>query len=512
MILDVRISPIIVAYSTLKNPIKTAFRRLFKYVNKRYDMLFNVNVKRILTADVRTSGILFLITLFAAIVIFLGLFLFVTNFTPDKTSLFTNTANLITKFSGVAISLITVQRLGFKSREGKYYLYLVVGLALWACASSIWAYYELGLGINTPYPSIADFFWLSGYIFLSYHYYHSFRVWKQARIIRLRSVFISVISTSILIGLLIYFSFQGSDDEGRFDLTTIIVSNLYVVGDGVLLVPAIVIIWSLRREDILLLHRILISLFIVINTLGDVGYVYHEILVDKTTFAQQEWIWWLVYPIAHLVLITGLLWYNIISVKIKNNVQDALDKRYPYLEKLWNETTDDDHKSNMSESEEVKSEDGFVEHLTHPETINHKIENTLRKTNEDILILISNEGIYLKIKVEIYKLIKILVELNVDVRILIPGSDRLRDLAIELEKHSKFRFQRLYRPLSNDSVIFVIDSNAILDLEFKKEEDISNSEKKVLIYSEKESQVQSNIVVFENCWMLPLLHEKMPNQ
>jgi hypothetical protein len=206
------------------------------------------------------------------------------------------------------------------------------------------------------------------------------------------------------------------------------------------------------------------------------------------------------------------LWYNRISVKIKNNVQDALDKRYPYLEKLWNETTDDDHKSDMSESEESESEEGFVEHLTHPEIINHKIESTLRKTNEDILILIATEGIYLKIKVEIYKLIKILVELNVDVRILIPGSDKLRDLAIELEKHSKFRFQRLYRPLSNDSVIFVIDSNAILDLEFKKEEDISNSEKKLLIYSEKESQVQSNIVVFENCWMLPLLHEKMPNQ
>lgn len=119
--------------------------------------------------------------------------------------------------------------------------------------------------------------------------------------------------------------------------------------------------------------------------------------------------------------------------------------------------------------------------------------------------------IYLKIKIEIYKLIKILVELNVDVRILIPWSDRLPDLIIELEKHSKFNFQRLYRPLNNDSVIFVIDSNAILDLEFKKDENISNSEK-LLIYSEKESQVQSNIVVFENCWMLPLLHEKLPNQ
>ena len=472
-------------------------------------MLFNVN--RILTADVRTSGIILLTTLVVAILILLGLYLLFANFAPDKSPVFINTANVIAIFSSVAMSLITVQRLGFKSRGGKYYLSLVAGTALWACAHSIWAYYELGLGIETPYPSIADFFWLAGYPFLSYHFYHSFRVWKQARIIRLRSLFISVISTSVPIGLLIYLSLQGSD-EGGFDLTTIIVSNLYVVGDGVLLVPAIVIIWSLRRGDILLLHRILISLFIVIAMLGDVGFVVHEMLVDETTFAQQEWIWWLVYPIAYIVLTTGLLWYNRISVKIKNNVQDALNKQYPYLEKLWNETTDNHKSNNMSESNMSESEEGFVEHVTNPELINHKIENTLRKTNEDILILISTEGIYLKIKMEIYKLIKILVELNVDVRILIPGSDRLRDLAIELEKHSKFNFQRLYRPLSNDSVIFVIDSNAILDLEFKKEEEISNSEKKLLIYSEKESQVQSNIVVFENCWMLPLLHEKMPNQ
>jgi hypothetical protein len=472
-------------------------------------MLFNVN--RILTADVRTSGIILLTTLFVAILIFLSLYLFLAT-TPAKSTVFTNTANVITIFSSLAISLITVQRLGFKSSEGKYYFYLVIGLALWACANSIWAYFELGLGIETPYPSIADFFWLLSYIPVSYHFYHSFRVWKQARMIRLRSLFISVLSTSALIGFLIYFSFQDSDEGGGFDLTTIIVSNLYLVGDGVLLVPAIVILWSLRRVDIFLLHRILISLFIVINALGDVGYVYHEILVDETTFAQQEWIWWLVYPIAYIVFTTGLLWYNRISVKIKNNVQDAIDKRYPYLEKLWNETTDNHESNNMSDSNMSESEEGFVEHVTNPEIINHKIENTLRKTNEDILILISTEGIYLKIKVEIYKLIKILVELNVDVRILIPGSERLRDLAIELEKHSKFNFQRLYRPLSNDSVIFVIDSNAILDLEFKKEEEISNSEKKLLIYSEKESQVQSNIVVFENCWMLPLLHEKMPNQ
>ena len=97
------------------------------------------------------------------------------------------------------------------------------------------------------------------------------------------------------------------------DITTTIVSNLYLIGNGVLLVPAIVIIWSLRRRDVLLLHRILLSLFVIINMLGDVGFVYHEILVEETVFPLQEWIWPLIYTISYLVLITGLRWYNKIS-------------------------------------------------------------------------------------------------------------------------------------------------------------------------------------------------------
>jgi hypothetical protein len=166
-------------------------------------MVFRVN--RISTTDVRTSGVIFLTTLFVAILILIGLSLFFANLTLDN-SVFINTTVLIAIFSSVAMSLITVLRLGFKSREGKYYLFLVVGIALWALAHTIWAYFELVLGIATPYPSIADFFWLLGYPFLWYHYYYSFRVWKKARIIRLRSLFVSVISTSVLIGLLIYIS------------------------------------------------------------------------------------------------------------------------------------------------------------------------------------------------------------------------------------------------------------------------------------------------------------------
>jgi hypothetical protein len=208
------------------------------------------------------------------------------------------------------------------------------------------------------------------------------------------------------------------------------------------------------------------------------------------------------------VLITGLVWYNRISVKINNKVQNVFNEQYPYLEKLWNETTTN-YEPNLHMSE---GESEFMEHFTKPELINNKIEGALKKAREDILFLISTEEMFLKTGTEIYKFIKIFSGLNIDVRILIPGSEGLRDLAYELEKHSKVSFQRLYRPLNGDYAIFVIDSSAILDLELRKDGDLLNNEKKLLFYSEREAQVQTHIALFENCWMLPLLHEKIPNQ
>jgi hypothetical protein len=436
------------------------------------------------------------------------LVLFFAKLPLDQRAIYVQIPVLVTQFSCLVASLVTVLRLGLKSSEGRYYLSLVIATGLWSCAQSIWAYSQIILQIEMPYPSIADFLWLLGFAFLSYHFYYSFKVWKQANVVKLYSIIGAIIISGILIGNLIYLSLQSSADE-EFDIVTTIVSNLYVLGNGILLAPAIVILWSLSGRDILLLHRVLLCYFIILNMLGDIGFAYNETLVEEDAFAQQEWIWWMVYTISYLLFIGGLIWYNKISTTINKNIQSTIDKQYPYLEKLWNETSNNNPKSNMSESEKAFE----VEHFTNPELINHKIENTLRKTHEDILFLISTEEIFLKIKTEIDKFIKIFSELNVDVRILIPGSDGLRDLAFELQKHSKVRFQRLYRPLSKDSAIFVIDSNAILDLEFKKDKDISNGDgKELLLYSEREAQVQSYIALFENCWMLPLVHENISNR
>ncbi len=460
---------------------------------------------RLFIAGLRKSGFLLVVLLFIATLVSINIYLFFSKLSLDQRAVFIETTLLAALFSSVGVSLITVLRLGLKTTEGKYYLSLVIAMTLWSGAESIWAYSSIVLGIEMPYPSIADFFWLFGFVFLSYHYYYSFRVWKQARIIKLRSLFVSVASTSVLIGILIYLSIQNGGEE-RFDITTTIVSNLYLIGNGVLLVPAIVIIWSLRRKDVLLLHRILLSLFVIINMLGDVGFVYHEILVEETVFPLQEWIWPLIYTISYLVLITGLIWYNKISADVNNNVKNALDKQYPHLERLWNVT------ANNFERNEFESEKAYSEYITDPEQIDLKVRTVLRDAREEILFLISTEEMFLKAQNDIIKFVNILFNLNIHTRILIPGSGGLQGLAFELNKHSRISFQRLYKSLNEDSAIFIVDSNVILALELGKAEDLSRSEKGHLFYSNKQGQVQSYIALFENCWVLPLLHEKIPNR
>jgi high-affinity K+ transport system ATPase subunit B len=69
------------------------------------------------------------------------------------------------------------------------------------------------------------------------------------------SIIGAMIITSILIGTLIYLSLQSSAGE-EFDIVNTIVSNLYVVANGVLLVPAIYLLLVYYRNLLLLYNRI----------------------------------------------------------------------------------------------------------------------------------------------------------------------------------------------------------------------------------------------------------------
>ncbi|MGA9743443.1 MAG: hypothetical protein WBQ16_02385 [Nitrososphaeraceae archaeon] len=59
------------------------------------------------------------------------------------------------------------------------FLFLSIAIALWFTAEILWTYYQLGLGIEVPFPSLADFFWLLGYAFLILHLYKILGILKN---------------------------------------------------------------------------------------------------------------------------------------------------------------------------------------------------------------------------------------------------------------------------------------------------------------------------------------------
>jgi hypothetical protein len=62
--------------------------------------------------------------------------------------------------------MIFMQKIKSIIDNNRAFVFIAVGIILWATAELTWTYYQLGLRIENPFPSIADGFWVIGYIFL----------------------------------------------------------------------------------------------------------------------------------------------------------------------------------------------------------------------------------------------------------------------------------------------------------------------------------------------------------
>jgi hypothetical protein len=74
-------------------------------------------------------------------------------------------------------------------------------------------------------------------------------------------------------------------------------------------VPAIAILWSLRKVQREFTHWILISSFIVMVTIGDIGFGYSNTLGEDTA-EKEEWIWDTFFIAGYLSVAAALFWYN----------------------------------------------------------------------------------------------------------------------------------------------------------------------------------------------------------
>ena len=202
--------------------------------------------------------------------------------------------------------IVLVRQIRVHSEYSKTFGFLAVGLGLWFTAEITWTYYQLGLGVETPFPSLADVFWLAGYVPLTYHLYRIYNTVTMKVTDRDTIIVISAIVAAIL-AFLLYLVFSLSVQPQ--DMLELIINLAYPVLDAMLLIPAIVILWSFRRGEPAYTHWVMISLFIIFVTVADIGFDY-ALAVDEDSASQQEWVWDMFYNAGYLSIAVALFWYS----------------------------------------------------------------------------------------------------------------------------------------------------------------------------------------------------------
>jgi hypothetical protein len=198
------------------------------------------------------------------------------------------------------------------------YTSLTIALALWLIAEVTWTYYELSLNVENPFPSVADAFWLSGYIFIFYFVFGVYSsISQKYRSDRDVLILVSVAS-AISLAFVFNLTFGIADIiSNQQDTILWVVSMAYPILDGIALVPCLMILLALRDNKKSSFHWILLSTSIVVVTLADIGFGYTEVLdIAKSV----NWIWNCVYNAAYIMMAVALFWHYKIISKYKRQV------------------------------------------------------------------------------------------------------------------------------------------------------------------------------------------------
>jgi hypothetical protein len=208
--------------------------------------------------------------------------------------------------SALAMSAQVIYRQKIKGLFPRLYASLGLALALWFVAETIWMYYELVAGIETPTPSIADAFWLAGYLPFFYFLMGILRNFAgSSRSLLPPIVLISSIGV-ILLSNVVFLISQSADLTSEEGIMTYLVNTAYPVADMVLIVPALAAFIQLRRGKLTFTPWAFIVTAMIIFIIADIGFAYFVVMgLDDTI-----WVWYPLYNLADLAIASSLFWHK----------------------------------------------------------------------------------------------------------------------------------------------------------------------------------------------------------
>jgi len=260
-----------------------------------------------------------LVILSAAFAIFLILLLF--PFRGGQVALIAkDISNII--FSLTALWVLYIAWSSSEVHDGSKRIWglFALGILLWAAAEIIWAYYEIILEIETPYPSLADILWIPGYLPLFWGLILRHRMLNVK--LDQRRITTIILTTALFLFASIYFVLIPNIVE--FDIERLdesLLNLFYPLGDLVLFILSTLILFSFERGRYAVTWMFVAIGFIIMSVsdllfsyLSWYGYYYPDGQVNFVSIVVD-----VTYALSYLLLALGIYAYNLLR-EIKQTV------------------------------------------------------------------------------------------------------------------------------------------------------------------------------------------------
>jgi hypothetical protein len=223
---------------------------------------------------------------------------------PEENKLFFSnwTINAVAAVA-LGMALVVTLQQKFDGLYGRTYAAFAAGLGLWFVAEILWTYYELFAGID-PFPSLADAFWIAGYASFAYHLIATYRFFGQT--VKPYVIIIVSIAAALFVGHTSTIVYTSSSFETPEDITSAAVSIFYLALEAVLIVPAIIVLASLRRGKLTFTPWFLLSSALLITAAADSGFAYY----DAAGMSEEIWIWNPLYNSSYIIMAATLFWHH----------------------------------------------------------------------------------------------------------------------------------------------------------------------------------------------------------
>ncbi len=172
-------------------------------------------------------------------------------FYPDFICFFSNAFPPIIAGAVVVTSGLSLERY-WRRAKGQFsvvWFYFTLGLFLWFVGKAVWAGYTLILGVELPYPSIADIFWISGYIPFFIGLYLYVKLFGHALTKKtVTTTMLVAAALTVLVSVALLTPVLGAEE----DLTTVVMDFAYPILDLTLLSTALlglIIFWRGNLES-----------------------------------------------------------------------------------------------------------------------------------------------------------------------------------------------------------------------------------------------------------------------